>query len=466
MCYRPLPMRLERWTARSLLVPALLAAAACLYSLPGLVAHWRFGSNYDLAIFDQAVWHLSRFEAPASTIHGLNVLGDHFSPILALAAPLYWLAPAPETLIVLQGCLFAASLLPVLAFLRRRLDEKHAVALCIAYLLFWGLQRAAAFDFHELAFAPLFIALAVLAADTRRYRLLWFASAALVLVKEDLLPFLAVLGIFVAARGDRRHGVALTAASLAAFAVIVGLVVPAFNEGGVYRYGGTFREVLARPWMLPLTLMTPGIKALTVLMWLAPFAFLPLASPIALLAVPIAVTRLLSANPLHWGPSFHYSAPLAPILAMAAGDGLARLARLVRDERHRRRLLHALTGVAIVFSLVLPGRQPVFRLFRAGEFQESPVLASGRRALATVPAGVSVVAQTAIAPHLSHRDAIYRLDEQAPEAEFLIAALPLSPWPLPDRAAVQGMIDARRSRGYVVVFEENGWIVLRRAPEK
>ena len=44
----------------------------------GLVRHCHFGSNaYDLGIADQMVWHLSRFESPASTIHGLsNMFSD------------------------------------------------------------------------------------------------------------------------------------------------------------------------------------------------------------------------------------------------------------------------------------------------------------------------------------------------------------------------------------------------------
>lgn len=451
---------LSRWA-----VPALACVAALLYALPGLLAHWHFGSNYDLAIFDQAVWHLSRFEAPASSVRGLStLLGDHFSPILATIAPLYWIAPAPETLIVLQACLFAASIFPVHAFLRRRLAHAQALALCLAYVLFWGLQRAAAFDFHEVAFVPLFIALALFAMDARRFVLLWAAAAALALVKEDLLPFLACVGAWLIVRGDRRQGTALVVASLAAFVVIVRLVVPAFNDHGVYMYGGTYRDVLLRPWSLPITLVTPPVKALTMAMWLAPFAFLPLFSPLVLLAAPFALVRFLSASPFHWGTAFHYSAPLAPILVMAAGDGLARLARRVRGGRGRQWILRGFPAVAILLSLVLPGRQPMFRLFRGGQFEETAFLASGKRALATVPDDASVVAQTAIAPHLAHRHALYPLDAHAPDADFVIVASGLSPWPLPSEAELWKVVEARRASGYAVAFEENGWVVLRRGP--
>ena len=101
---------------------ALVAAFALAYSLYGLFRHWRFDSSaYDLGIFDQVLWHLSRFEAPSSTIRGYsNMLGDHFSPILALLAPLYWMAPAPEAIIVAQAILLAISIVPVWRYARRR----------------------------------------------------------------------------------------------------------------------------------------------------------------------------------------------------------------------------------------------------------------------------------------------------------------------------------------------------------
>lgn len=71
-------VRSERW-ALGIIVTFYGAAYALLFR------HWQFGSSaFDLGIFDQAVWHLSRFEAPASTISGFtNILGDHFHPVTA-----------------------------------------------------------------------------------------------------------------------------------------------------------------------------------------------------------------------------------------------------------------------------------------------------------------------------------------------------------------------------------------------
>ena len=57
-------------------VATLITVFTAGYGLYAVFRHWNFHSGYDLAIFDQAIWHLSRFEAPASTISGFsNILG-------------------------------------------------------------------------------------------------------------------------------------------------------------------------------------------------------------------------------------------------------------------------------------------------------------------------------------------------------------------------------------------------------
>jgi hypothetical protein len=62
------------------------------------LTHARFGSfGFDLGIFDQGVWLLSRLRDPFVTIRGLPLFGDHASYILVLVAPLYWLWADPHS---------------------------------------------------------------------------------------------------------------------------------------------------------------------------------------------------------------------------------------------------------------------------------------------------------------------------------------------------------------------------------
>jgi uncharacterized membrane protein len=452
---------------------ALAAVFTAMYAAIGLFRHWRFDSSaYDLGIFDQIVWHYSRFETPASSITGApNILGDHFSPIWALAAPFYWLYSGPETLILLQSALFGASVVPVWMFLERRLPRRPALLLSIAYGLFFGLQRAAQFDVHEVAFAPLFIGIMLLGLDNvERGRRIWptFLAGAIPLcfVKEDQAPLVAAAAALVVLRAKDWHtrrvagGVAVLA--LAFFAVIVGWLIPSMSRHGAFQYGSAYAGTLSNPVAAITALFLPVLKLRTLASTFLAFLLLPLASPYALLTVPLFVMRFLSASSNHWGTIFHYSAPLAPILAMAAGDGLARIARRFALSP---RALTTIASVSIVFSAILPGHQPAWKLFVPDTYR-APVFAPvATRALAIIPPDASVVAQSAIVPHLSTRATIYMLRGEGPgagaDADYVIAAPDdVGQWPFDNGIAVRGMLGVYEKRGYTTRFDERGWIVL------
>lgn len=443
----------------------IVAFFGVAYGLYGLFRHWNFGSSaFDLGIFDQVVWHLSRFEPPGSSIRGFsNFLGDHFFPVIALFAPLYWIRPGAETLIVAQGLLLAASIVPVFVFMRSRISTAPAFCLAIAYGCFWGIQRAMAFDVHETAFAPLAIATVILAMDQRRWRLFWLSVAVMLLIKEDHIPLLAAVGIYLVTHGERRRGAIAVAVSVAVFVAVIAAIVPALSDTREYGYTSAYANVMARPWMAPLFLISPAAKLETALLWFLPFAFLSLASPLAVLIVPFALTRFLSDSPTHWGTVFHYSAPLAPIMAMSAADGLARLA-LRFNQANARRFMEASAAACLFLCAVLPGRQPLWRVFAADHYAASKSASLGRIVLLTIPATASVVAQSAIVPHLSLRHRIFVLDSHAPDADYVIACDLLSPWPAADVDELRALVAARTARGYTVAVQQGGWTVLRRTP--
>ena len=432
------------------------------YGICAVLKHRHFESSYDLAIYDQAIWHLSRFEAPASSVRGISsIYGDHFHPILTLLTPLFWLTSSAEGLLIAQAALIALSIVPVFLFARDRLPYGPALAMSIAYGLFWGLQQTATFDFHEAAFAPLAVACLLLALERRQWPMFWAAAIAIALIKEDLSPFLAFVGGFMILRGERLRGATLLAGGLFAFVVIVAVILPAMSDAGHYGYRAVYADVVEHPWRLPLMLVTPPIKLLTAFLWVAPFALLPLLSPLALLLAPFAAERFLSSSQNHWGTIFHYSAPLAPVAAMAAIDGLARLSSRMPDLRVRTHTVAILAVACVVLAALLPGHQPLWRLFSGQLYRIDAVERTAVQALALIPAGASVVAQTCVTPHLSHRRDLFPLDTNAPEADFVVAVENRSAWPMASAEDIRGVLAERQRRGYTVVFDHDGWIVLR-----
>jgi hypothetical protein len=92
------------WEHTAVRVGALTAAAAFVYCLDSLILFRRFlASTFDLVIFDQGVRGYAHFQAPTSIARGVSdgagahflLLADHWSPVLALLAPLYWIHDSP-----------------------------------------------------------------------------------------------------------------------------------------------------------------------------------------------------------------------------------------------------------------------------------------------------------------------------------------------------------------------------------
>ena len=140
-----------------------------LYCLDSLILFRRFlASTFDLVIFDQGIRGYAHFRPPVSIARGVSdgqnahflLLADHWSPILALLAPLYWIHGSPATLLVAQGVLFALAI-PLLWAYTAPAGAGAAYLVSVAYALSLPVMAAVVFDFHEVAFVPVLTAIMV-----------------------------------------------------------------------------------------------------------------------------------------------------------------------------------------------------------------------------------------------------------------------------------------------------------------
>ena len=400
-------------------------------------AHARFGTyGFDLGIYDQATWLLSRGRAPFVTVRGLDLLGQHAAYIMVLVAPLYRLWADPRLLLLLQ-VLFLA--LPALVLYRlggRHLGHPAAgLAVAVAYLAYPGVQWAISWQFHPEAIAAGLLALAVLAADRGRHRAMavWLALAAL--CGEEVGLVVAGFGLLLVAGGRRAVGWRTAGAGLAWFLVATYVLEP-LHAGRVTRlfetdYGiagtGPLALLGALPTMAGHALQTgmanDGLFYL--LLVFLPLLGLPLLAPRWLWPVaPALLLNLAAVQPEHHQLRFHYLATAAPLLAAGAVAGLAR----VRSARR------PLLAPLLVLLVVVAG----FTSWRYGPapwardpvaIPAGPTDQARRQALALVPEGAPVSAQYNLVPHLGHRVEVYEFpnpfravnwglagDEHPPEA--------------------------------------------------
>ena len=338
----------------------LVAAAYCGFALARYDTFQT--SSYDLVIFDQAVRSYAHFMPGISVIKGVHngfgphfsVLGDHFSPIIAVLAPFYWIFDGPQTLLVAQAVLFALAIPPLWLFTRRafgggRKAMAAAYLVAVAYALSWPIASALAFDFHEVAFAPVLTAVALERLQAGRLRTALIALGALLLVKEDMGLFVAGIGLYLAVsrpvvRRQRLVAAALLVAGLLASFIAIYVLIPAFGgrSGYYWAYSDLGRNLPQAAWHLvthPVSslqlLVTPHVKVGTMLWLVGAFCFLPLLSPITLAALPLLLERMLGNSfPAWWVTSLQYNAYLVVILLCAAVDGAARLDRWLLARQH------------------------------------------------------------------------------------------------------------------------------------
>ncbi|WP_394297839.1 DUF2079 domain-containing protein [Streptomyces globisporus] len=446
----------------------IIAGVLCgLYFLYSWVqyAHFRTPS-WDLGIFGQSVRAYAEFRAPVVDIKGpgFQILGDHFSPVTALLAPLYWIWPSPAALLLGQAALFAASVVVVGRTTQQILGSRAAgIGLTVAYGLSWGLQEAVKSDFHEIAFAVPLLALACRALLLGR----WTAAAAwsvpLVLVKEDMGLTVAMVGAVLFLKGRRRLGAALAGFGVAAFALTVLVLIPAASRLGQYDYWAkiektgqgadtSFGQVIGDA-------LVSGERWEMVLYLLAITGFLALRSPLVLLVLPTLGWRFLSQDANHWGMHWHYSAVLMPVVFLALVDGV----RSVRTSPRAWLVSYGkvVVPVATAVALVLAANLPLRELTKPETYRTDTRTLEARTAVEAVPEGASVEADVSLLAHLTADHRVYWVGtSKGTTPDYL--AFDLRGWGQQVSDPVQLASQLHPEARYELTYRSDGFAVLKR----
>jgi len=476
------------------LVPVGLALIAAIgYAAVSIYRHDRFASSaFDLGVQDQTVWGYSQLQMIPNTVEMIrNLLGDHFHPILMLVAPLYWIWDDARVLLLVQAVLLAAAAVPIFWWARQRLGLLPAIAVETAYLTYWGVLSGVVYDFHHIAFAVPAISFGLYAVLTKRNWLFWPMLALGLLARENIALTFAAIGVYIAVVQHRwRLGAAVIALCAAWFAALIEVVMPAI--AGVPYGHWTYDALGTGPGSALWHIVRHPISSLRLLadnptklkLWgglLGAWLLLPLLSPISLVAIPTLLERLWSSNPALWSASFHYSLVIAPILAFASIDGVARLQQAIprrispspSGERHGTSPSPSgggqAGGVAVGASVAVLAAGLILTFGVVRPLDEVSTYISARQVadiqscLTVIPEEASVSASNSLLPHLSHRRQIYLLSVKD-DADYVAIDLAayLGHFFAGEQDQIRATITDSLANGYGVACSQGTTVVLHR----
>jgi uncharacterized membrane protein len=465
---------------RVLLGAAITAYAAGFAALSALRHEAFFTGRFDLGNMVQAVWSTAHGHPLRMTdLHGdqISRLAAHVDPILVLFAPLWWLWPSPQLLLVVQACVVALGAIPVFLLARKHLrSSRAALGFGLAYLLYPATGWLTLNEFHPVALATPLLLFAFWYLDEDR--LLTFALFAIAAAasKEEIALVVAGFGIWYAVAHSRwMAGTAIAFVGAAWAAIAIAIVIPHFNAGAESDFYGRYSEVGGSAGGILKTALTHPVRIAEaafsardlhyLLELVAPLAALCLLAPLVLVAaLPELAINLLSSTTTQTSIHFHYTAGLIPPLVIAAIFGAKRLSRWAFP------VAAAIVVAALVGNYRL-GPIPGWRHVPGGQtFQATAARVTvhdhiADRALRLIPGDAVVSATNTLGAHLSARARV--LSFPFVQDSRWIAADETQPGyadryaPIPTATQLAAL---RRNPEWQLVFEEDGILVFRRRP--
>ena len=434
--------------------------------------------RFDMGNMVQAVWSTAHgHPLRVTNVHGdqISRLAAHVDPILVVFAPLWWVWPSANLLLVAQALALGLGALPVFWLARKHLgSQRLALAFAFVYLLYPATGWLTLNEFHPVALATPLLFFAFWFLDEDRLLPFTLCAIAASACKEEIPFVIAGFGIWYAVSRKRwTTGGAIVIAGIAWAAVATTVIIPHFNQGQSSDFYTRYSEVGGSPGGIVKTAFThPGrligaaftsrdLHYVLQLGW--PLAFLFVLSPLVLVAaVPELAINLLSAVPTQTSIHFHYTAGLIPPLVIGAVLGAKRIGA-------RRSVLAVGVVVVALLGNYRLGPLPVWRDVPGGQkFQTTAgdVTRHDRiaaHALRLIPAHAVVSATNSLGAHLSARSRI--LSFPVTQEATWIAADETQPG-YADRFApletAEQLAWLRTNPEWKLVFQQDGVLVFQR----
>jgi len=441
----------------------LATAYSVFMSIYTIMKHECFMTRaYDLGIFVQALWttiFAGKFfyETPDLGISTTgSFFGVHFAPVMFLLLLLYWIAPHPYTLLILQSFLFGFAAIPIYKLAREiTKSENTAIIFAIIYLLYPPIITANLFDFHLESFFPIIFTYALYFLEQGNLRKFYIMVLLSLLILDFVSVVFALSLVFYASviRHHRelidwiktrkidkkiaKHTIACIMLAIVSIAYFI-LSINVIEMFGTKPFSQTknWPDLGSNIYEIMLGLLNPvkvtkaitydfETKILWLIMLFLPLLFLPIFAPRDLfLFLPWLLVAFLSRYPPYYQLRWQYDAIYVPFVLFAAINGYKNLTSVFTYEKSSRRslchftrffrkitskqfllLLLSMLFLTILLVISFPKCRQIITMDPIPIPNEH--IAKLKQILSLIPDNASVLAQNNIFPHLAHRVQAY-----------------------------------------------------------
>lgn len=377
--------------------------------------------NFDFGIFCNIFYNLKESFQPLATCERDKLLSHfavHFSPILYLLLPIYYLFPYAETLNIAQVIILFSGIVPLLLIMKKyKLGNAVTMFLSLAFFAYPAISYGCIYDFHENCFIlPLLLWMFYFYEKNKKIPMFVFAFLVL-MVKEEAFAYVFIFALYIMlARKDYKKGAALMAMSLIYFGLAV-LYISHLGEGIMSnRFAnlkqadegllGVVKTVFKTPVLVINELFRSSAsdsgKLIYIIQLFVPLAMLPFMSKKfsrLILICPLLI-NLLSDYYYQCDLGKQYSFGITAFLFYAAVINLS-------DIKERKggflAFSAAIVSVVMMVSLMYPRLTGYALTYRVSKENYERIT----EVLEEIPDDASVTASTFFVPKLSQRKVIY-----------------------------------------------------------
>jgi uncharacterized membrane protein len=460
----------------------------------GVVNQYAIRTFFDLGMINQALYQITHHQTPLFTlgIDGINMpfLATHFSPIIYLYLPLYWIfGPYTPTFIQISVILLAG--IPIFKYAQIVFQNnlKKSNLILIHFYLLWGIYGALSFDFHNNVIGAMLVPWVFLFLKKKQFGWLLISSILMIISMETFGIWLFFIIISYSLwqlknkqSVDKKVFVIAIAALIYSILIIV-WVMPLLQNStqnlqiGRYQHlGNSISEIILNLVKNPLIVLksfyvnfNDGTIAWNKLIFwvflILSAGFLVIKNPIlTLLFIPPLVFKLLSKDTAFYGIYHQYSIEFIPLLSLIFIEGIHK----IKSINHQKLLVSTLVLTAICtflminFSLAEYDYKENSKFYSSKHFDPEIDVQQIQKDLKLIPEGVIVSASNCLSPHLYQRTFLYCFPV-IKNAEYLaIIKNKRSPWPLTDEEHTQKIQELSNSGRFQILKEDEDLIILKK----